>query len=309
MAEENLFRVLSLDGGGAKGFYTLGILREIEKLIGCPIWQRFDLIYGTSTGSIIAALLGLGKSVPEILALYQEHVPTVMKHKWTGGRTAALADLTKTVFQDAMFTDMKTSVGIVSTRWIEERPMIFKVHVAQAFGSKASFAPGFGVRIGDAVQASCSAYPFFRRKNVKTSTGDVLELMDGGFCANNPTLYAIADALVAMKRPAESIRVVSLGCGTYPPKPLSKWGLSYWLQKTPGVKLLQKTLEVNTQSMDQLRKNLYTHIPTVRISQEFAEPAMATDLFEHDLEKLNILTQRGVKSFADNESTLKAFLL
>jgi patatin-like phospholipase/acyl hydrolase len=27
---EKLFRVLSLDGGGAKGFYTLGILREIE---------------------------------------------------------------------------------------------------------------------------------------------------------------------------------------------------------------------------------------------------------------------------------------
>lgn len=31
---EQLFRVLSLDGGGAKGFYTLGILREIEALIG-----------------------------------------------------------------------------------------------------------------------------------------------------------------------------------------------------------------------------------------------------------------------------------
>jgi predicted acylesterase/phospholipase RssA len=49
-------RVLSLDGGGAKGFYTLGVLREIEAL-----WQSFDLIFGTSTGSIIAALLALGK--------------------------------------------------------------------------------------------------------------------------------------------------------------------------------------------------------------------------------------------------------
>lgn len=305
---EKLFRVLSLDGGGAKGFYTLGILREIEKLIGCPIHQRFDLIYGTSTGSIIAALLALGKSVPEILALYQVHVPTVMKQKWSWGRTAALAHLAEEVFGDATFLDVKTSVGVVATRWVEERPMIFKVHVAQAFASKASFVPGFGVRIGDAVQASCSAYPFFKRKVVKTSTGDRVELMDGGFCANNPTLYAIADALVAMQRPAESIRVVSLGCGTYPPKPLPMWGLSYWLQKTPGVKLLQKTLEVNTQSMDQLRVNLYRHMPTVRISDEFSEPAMATDLFEHDLKKLNILTQRGVKSFADNEEKLTAFL-
>src|SRR5204862_427152 len=116
------------------------------------------------------------------------------------------------------------------------------------------------------------------------------------------------DSLVAMRRPAGSIRVVSLGCGTYPSKRLNKFGLSHWLQKTPGVKLLQKTLEVNTQSMDQLRKNLYMHIPTARISQEFSEPAMATDLFEHDLEKLNILTQRGVTSFADNEPALKDLL-
>ena len=40
---ERIFRVLSLDGGGAKGFYTLGILREIEALIGCRIHERFDL--------------------------------------------------------------------------------------------------------------------------------------------------------------------------------------------------------------------------------------------------------------------------
>ena len=68
-------RILSLDGGGAKGFYTLGVLREIEGLIGCPLHERFDLIFGTSTGAFIAALLGLGKTVKEISVLYEEHVP------------------------------------------------------------------------------------------------------------------------------------------------------------------------------------------------------------------------------------------
>jgi patatin-like phospholipase/acyl hydrolase len=74
-------RILSLDGGGAKGFYTLGILRELEGLLGGPLYKRFDLIFGTSTGAIIAALLGLAKSVKEISSLYEEHVPTVMKRK------------------------------------------------------------------------------------------------------------------------------------------------------------------------------------------------------------------------------------
>lgn len=76
--EKNIFRALSLDGGGAKGFYTLGALKEIEALVGCRLCEKFDLIYGTSTGSIIAALLGLGKSVDEIESLYRKHVVTVM---------------------------------------------------------------------------------------------------------------------------------------------------------------------------------------------------------------------------------------
>jgi predicted acylesterase/phospholipase RssA len=46
-----LFRVLALDGGGAKGFYTLGALKEIEGLVGCPLYRKFDLIYGTSAGA------------------------------------------------------------------------------------------------------------------------------------------------------------------------------------------------------------------------------------------------------------------
>ncbi len=306
---EKLFRVLSLDGGGAKGFYTLGILREIEALIGCPIHERFDLIYGTSTGAIIAAMLSLGKSVNEIQEVYTTHVPTVMKESAAVDKSRALTVLSEKVFEDARFEDVKTNIGIVATRWILERPMIFKANIAQAHGSKASFAPGFGVKIGDAVQASCSAYPYFDRKLVVTEKGDRVELIDGGFCANNPTLYAIADATISMAMPPESIRVVSLGVGTYPPPKLGIFSWDHWRNKTPGVQLLQKTLEINTQSMDQLRVVMFKHVPTVRISQSFSEPAMATDLFEHDLNKLNILTQRGVQSFAQNEEVLKTYLL
>ncbi|MDZ4819414.1 MAG: patatin-like phospholipase family protein [Planctomycetota bacterium] len=306
---EKLFRVLSLDGGGAKGFYTLGILREIESLIGCALHERFDLIYGTSTGAIIAAMLSLGKSVKEIQGVYTTHVPTVMKESSAADKSRALTTLSEEVFGAAKFEEVKTNIGIVATRWILERPMIFKANIAQAHGSKASFAPGFGVKIGDAVQASCSAYPYFDRKLVVTEKGDRVELIDGGFCANNPTLYAIADATIFMAMPPERIRVVSLGVGTYPPPKLGIFSWDHWKNKTPGVQLLQKTLEINTQSMDQLREVMFKHVPTVRISQSFSEPAMATDLFEHDLNKLNILTQRGVQSFAENEEVLKTYLL
>src|SRR4051812_47339395 len=77
--KDKLFRILSLDGGGSKGFYTLGVLKEIEGVLKCPLYQCFDLIFGTSTGSIIASLLALGFEVDEIHHLYREHVPSVMR--------------------------------------------------------------------------------------------------------------------------------------------------------------------------------------------------------------------------------------
>src|SRR5205085_12684236 len=67
---DDSFRILTLDGGGAKGVYTLGVLREVEALIGRRMCEEFNLIYGTSTGAIIAALLGLGKSIEEVTKLY-----------------------------------------------------------------------------------------------------------------------------------------------------------------------------------------------------------------------------------------------
>jgi uncharacterized protein len=105
----------------------------------------------------------------------------------------------------------------------------------------------------DAVQASCSAFPLFDRKKITTDKGDIVELIDGGYCANNPTLYAIADAIIALKLPPEHIRVVSVGVGQYPAPKQSWFSKTRWAQKLMSVQLLQKTLEINTQSMDQLR--------------------------------------------------------
>jgi patatin-like phospholipase/acyl hydrolase len=306
--ERSTLRVLALDGGGAKGFYTLGVLKEIEAMVGCPLHQKFDLIFGTSTGAIIAALIALDHSVDSILDLYRDHVPAVMSHKSAAARSKALSKLAKEVFGDAMFSDVKTGVGIVTAKWLTERPMIFKGSVAQAHGRVGTFVPGFGVSIADAVKASCSAYPFFERTVVRTSMGEDVELIDGGYCANNPTLYAIADAIQALKCERENIRLVSVGVGIYPdPKP----SLLMWLAKKylVSVQLLQKTLEINTQSMDQLRQILFHDVPTIRISDSYVTPEMATDLLEHDLQKLGILFQRGRESFASREQQLRAYLM
>ena len=305
--KQDICKILSIDGGGAKAFYTLGVLREIEKLLLCPIHKTFNLIFGTSTGSIIAALLSVGRPVEEIQELYKEHVPSIMKARGRSAKSEKLRETGEKVFKQVKFDSVQTGLGIVSTRWQLETPLIFKSSHTQAHGRRATFVPGFGCTIADAVEASCSAFPFFNRKTVTTSTGDVVELFDGGYCANNPTLYALADAIVALEHAPKDCRVLSLGCGQYPEPP--RGFIARKIQSCLPFDLVRKTLEVNTASMDNLRRILYKDVRTVRISDTFNKPEMATDMFEHRLEKLNLLQQQGSVSFARHEADVRKLLL
>jgi predicted acylesterase/phospholipase RssA len=308
-AEPKLCRVLALDGGGAKGFYTLGALKEIEALCGCPLHEKFDLIYGTSTGAIIASLLGLGRSVDEIQGLYRDHVVKVMSAWLPKTKSAALEELAAQVFGGLKFDAFKTEMGIVGTRWLEERPIIFKTNKRQAFLGKATFAPGFGCTVGEAVVGSCSAYPFFRKKFVTTADGERIEVRDGGFVANNPALFAMVDASESMAFPRKDIRVVSIGVGEYPPPKLPAWSIRKWASKLPTMVFLQKTMEISTQSMDQLRKVLFREIPTIRLHNKYTQPELATDMLEVDLDKLNTLWLRGRDTARGAEEDLKKFVL
>lgn len=305
---ESIFNVLSLDGGGAKGFYTIGVLKEVEALLGKPLYRCFDLIYGTSTGSIIASLIGLGHSIDEIHEMYSKHIAKIVGATTPAKRSIALARLASEVFGDKHFGDMKTRIGVVAARWVEERPMIFKGDVNQAFGRQSTFKPGFGAKVGEAVQASCSAYPIFDRMNVATSQG-LVELVDGGYCANNPTLYAILDATKSLARNPECIRVLSVGVGEYPLPHYPIWNRSWWVQRVPHVKLLQKTFEFSSRSMEQIRPLLFPDVRTVRINDVYTGSEMATDMLEVCERKLDLLWQRGRQSFANHERELKNLLL
>ena len=311
MAEKKICNILSLDGGGAKGFYTLGVLAEVEALLGSPLSDHFDLIYGTSTGSIIASLLSLGHKVEDIRQHYRSHVPSIMRAKQRSEKSRILTEVGVAVLGDATFKECKTGLGIVSVKWRTETPMVFKSLKSQAHGRVSSFRPGFGVLIREAVEASCSAYPFFERKVLTTSDGDVVELFDGGFCANNPTLYALADATGSMGYEKTQCRVLSIGVGHYP-DPKAELNLQGFVkriaQRLMTVELLQKTLDVNTISMDVLRLILFKDVQTVRISEAYTTPDMATDMFEHDLTKLNLLRQRGCESYGLFEEDIRTLL-
>jgi patatin-like phospholipase/acyl hydrolase len=89
-------RVLAIDGGGARGILACGILKKIETLLKnrLPQGQReyfrlhhyFDLIGGTSTGSILAAGLAIGLSVDDLKRLYLNLCPKIFVPSAQGTR-------------------------------------------------------------------------------------------------------------------------------------------------------------------------------------------------------------------------------
>ena len=108
------FRILALDGGGSKGVYSLGFLREFERLANVELYKCFDLVYGTSTGSIIAALLSLGKSIDEIIEIYLFAIPDIMGARRRKSRSNKLKTHAQSIFGDAKFDAFKVNIGIVA---------------------------------------------------------------------------------------------------------------------------------------------------------------------------------------------------
>ena len=127
--KDSHLNILVLDGGGSKGVYTLGVLKELELKLGEPIYKHFGLIYGTSTGSIIASLIALGHSINEIETLYLELIPKIMKKRTKSGKSKAMAEEAIKIYGNRKFDAFKTDIGIVALNYETQMPLMKQLFV------------------------------------------------------------------------------------------------------------------------------------------------------------------------------------
>ena len=132
------------------------------------------------------------------------------------------------------------------------------------------------------------------KKMVTTGRGDKIEVRDGGFVANNPTLYAIADATGSLGHRRDDVRVVSVGVGEYPAPKLPATSARKWFSKLPTVKFAPTDRWRSTRSRwTSSGACSSASVRTVRINTKYTQPEMATDMLEADMDKLGMLWQRG----------------
>ena len=301
---DNQFRVLAIDGGGAKGMFAIGVLVEAEATLGAQCSELFDLVYGTSVGSIIAALIATGHSAECIRDLFLQEIPGIMRRRIARQRSRALHETVRRMFGEQGFEGLDTELGIVATRTDFSRPMIFKSSAAQAIKGAQSFVPGFGASLADAVMASCAARPFFDRVSVPTNH-DTVHAIDGGFVANNPSLFALIDAVHTLNHSPQQVVALSVGVGSYPPKTsfIRKVSGQYW-----PIQLLDTTLSANANAMQILTALLFRDVRMVRINKTYSDPRYATSLLESNPNALKRMVRLGRDEFREKEDKVIALM-
>lgn len=84
MSDPTTHRILTIDGGGARGYFSLNWLKKFVIELGedpddrTVFTRRFNVIGGTSVGALIALCLATEKkSINELLDFFDEHAPYI----------------------------------------------------------------------------------------------------------------------------------------------------------------------------------------------------------------------------------------
>ncbi len=238
-------RILALDGGGVRGILTLQYLKRLEALLrersgndpAFRLSHYFDLIGGTSTGSIIATGLALGWSVEKLETLYNELAEQVFqKSIWRHGilqakfpRTPLMKVLT-TQFEDRTLgsEDLQTGLMIMTKRLDTGSPWPLmnnpKGRYFDPVVKRGRTIPNKDFLLREVVRASTAAPHYFNPERLKISSeadGTFMEgaFVDGGVSPhNNPALQLLIMATTegfGLKWPtgADQLLLVSVGTG------------------------------------------------------------------------------------------------
>ncbi|KAH0040806.1 phospholipase, patatin family protein, partial [Aureobasidium melanogenum] len=218
--------LLSLDGGGVRGLSSLYILQRIMNAIDPDNPPKpcdyFDIIGGTSTGGLIAIMLGrLEMSVDECIKTYTELSKDVF-HKTRRIPIGIKGDLKERYDSEALAQAVKK---VLRDRGVDEdtllkNPQGTKVFVCCTSGETSQTAllrtwyttrgdPDLykTVRIWEAARATSAASTFFDSITI----GDPGQrFLDGGTGANNPIRHLWGEAVDLLSR-QESLPN-NLGC-------------------------------------------------------------------------------------------------
>jgi hypothetical protein len=236
-------RILALDGGGIRGILTLQFLKTIEALVkqrlgnNALLSDYFDLIGGTSTGSIIAAGLAYGMTVDALQDLYKSIGASVFQTggvgkfipEWLQGKVVPKfpseplqRELDKQLGADTTLDSDKIRTGLMI--------MCKRVDTGSPWplnnGGRGKFAAQDGkLRLTQIIRASTAAPTYFEPEEIVIHSRDGTTVdgafVDGGVTPfNDPALQLLMLAALqghgfCWPTGKDKVLIVSVGTGQY----------------------------------------------------------------------------------------------
>ncbi|NEQ35102.1 MAG: patatin [Okeania sp. SIO3I5] len=264
------FKILCLDGGGIRGVLSAKLLQEVETTVkekkGQELHEYFDLISGTSTGSILAAGVVCQMKAKDMIDLYLEEGKNIFLESVRQQRNSFLSStiLRKMIGNYALYPHEQGEQGlakVLQKKLIHQELGSAKI---SEIGKPHILIPAYDVysrnttwftnnppntevwydniELWKICTASVSAPTFFPPYKLPYNEEENLPHIDGGISANNPVLVAIAHALWIEKNNGlklSDIAVLSIGTGNttcpYSYEEIKEWGLLGWVQHIPDI--------------------------------------------------------------------------
>ncbi|KAH8655641.1 patatin-like phospholipase-like protein [Xylariales sp. PMI_506] len=240
-------RVLSIDGGGTRGRAPLEFVRVLQDRIGlpCPVQRHFDVVYGTSSGAIIAfALFVNGWSIedciksfeslariafkprpsfriPIISSIYDLFISLILDSRYPATNLEAALRMvfgpTKGAMDCSKATEMGTMVGMPVTTIRDIQPCVFtnyngvgKRDRNSDYDIVKSEGATRRIPLWELLRCATAAPYYFKPRHID----GIGTFQDGGLVYNNPSSIALEEVRVLFPATPEPSIVVSLGTGS-----------------------------------------------------------------------------------------------
>ena len=309
MEDKKKFRILSLDGGGIRGLYSAQMLKNIEDKCNVDFYNDFDLIVGTSTGSILAGAIVQKIDLDKVISLYKNEGKNIFKKRWfcrfglfkSKYSPEPLKEQLKSIFGNITFKDITKPLLINATDIGNSSQFVFKTtfnNQNDADGNKKDLVRDPDVALYDAILASSSAPIFFPPHKV----GNFL-LSDGGLWANSPVLVALAEAKKIFNVESKDVVIVSIGTGVEENDydiDTKKWGFLTGWKKS---KLISTILNLQTKVNSSLLKFLMPEENILRLTFTSDKTLPLDDTTQNK----NLLS-RADKDFSDRHAEIQTFI-
>ena len=174
-------RMLALDGGGTRGIVSIAFLKAIEATLqqklrrgdDFVLAEYFDIIGGTSVGSILATMLALGWRVQTVEQTFNAWAPEVFKRLASFNDLYDAAALSKKISEvvqgETLSSDkLKTGLCIVAKRADTNSPWVMTNNPNGLFfaGDGSAIANG-DYLLHDVIRASTAAPTLFSPKEIE----------------------------------------------------------------------------------------------------------------------------------------------